>query len=89
MADAMKAMLAQKKAMTPKSGFNLVGLDDFERPGEQLFIISSHKTQAEAERAQKKHHAKNPDTQTFIYGAAKTESVADAMASLIDALEDS
>jgi hypothetical protein len=81
-------MLAQKKEMTPKTGFNLVGLDDFEDPGEQLFLISSHKTEPEAKAAQKKYMSRNKDVKTFIYGSAgKSESVVEEMNSLLAELE--
>lgn len=81
-------MLAQKKEMTPKTGFNLVGLDDFEDPGEQLFLISSHKTEAEAKSAQKKYGSRNKDVKTFIYGSAgKSESnMVDEMNALLASL---
>lgn len=81
----IKAMLAQKKKLTPKRGFNLVGLDDFEAPGEQLFLISQHKTEAEAKTAQKKYGTK---TKTFIYGSADaSEGVLGQMDDLIAELE--
>ncbi len=67
---ALESMLAQKAALTPKKGFNLVGLDDYEDPGEQLFLISSHKTEAEATASQKRYKSRNKDVKTFIYGAA-------------------
>ena len=80
----MQAMLAQKKAMTPKKGFNLVGLDDFEEPGSQLFVISTHKTEPEAKAAEKKYNAHNKDVRTYIYGPkGATESVADEMNALL------
>lgn len=68
MSDYLKAMLKQKKSMIPKKGYNLVGLDDYERSGEQLFLIGSFASLKEAEKAQKKHSKSNPDTRTFIYG---------------------
>lgn len=77
-------MLAQKKEMTPKKGFNLVGLDDFERPGEQLFLISHHDTEPEARAASRKYNKLNKDTKTFIYGSSgKSESVVDRMNALL------
>lgn len=89
--NAIKAMLAQKKEMTPKTGFNLVGVDDYEKPGEQLFIISSHKTESEAKSAQTKYAKKEPEVQTFIYSAqGKTEgddSLKAQMTNLLSGLE--
>jgi hypothetical protein len=88
--DDLKKMLAQKKKMTPAKGFNLVGLDDYEKAGEQLFLISSgHKTEAEARAAQKKYLQKNRDTRTFIYGGkGAIESVADEMNNLLAELDE-
>jgi hypothetical protein len=81
----MQAMLAQKKAMTPKKGFNLVGLDDFEEPGEQLFLIGHYESKAEAEKADKEHNSRNKDVRTFIYGPdEENESLASAMKRLVD-----
>lgn len=87
MPNPIEAMLRQKQAMTPKSGFNLVGLDDYEKPGEQLFLISSHKTERDAVKAQKEYMKKNRDSQTFIYGKeGQRESVADEMNALLSDL---
>ena len=66
----MIAMLAQKKQMTPKEGFNLVGLDDYEEPGDQLFLIGHYDTNEEAVKAEKDHNRRNKDVRTFVYGAA-------------------
>lgn len=87
MPNPMRAMLKQKKEMTPKTGFNLVGLDDYEAPGEQLFLISAHKTKPEAVRAQKRYSVKSPETKTFIYGkSGPTESLADEMNAMLEEL---
>lgn len=84
MSKYLKAMLAQKEAMTPKEGFNLVGLDDYEEPGDQLFLIAHYDTRAEAVAAEKDHNRRNKDVRTFIYGPAdQKESVQDAMKRLI------
>lgn len=68
MSEHLKTMLKQKKSLTPKKGYNLVGLDDYERAGAQLFLIGSFATLKDAEKAQKAHNRSNPDTRTFIYG---------------------
>lgn len=80
-------MLVQKRKLTPTVGFNLVGLDDFELPGEQLFLISHHTTEPQAKQAQKTYAKHNKDTQTFIYGShTKAESLEDRMRALISDL---
>jgi hypothetical protein len=40
------------RIFTPPSGFNLVGLNDYELPGEQLYLIAHFSTIEEAEAAQ-------------------------------------
>ena len=67
----IEAMLAQKARMIPEKGFRLVGLDDFEPPGSQLYPISLHATRKEAEAAMKKYAADrqfNSDP-LFIYAS--------------------
>ena len=65
---SMKSMQKDMKQFIPKEGFNLVGLDDFEMPGEQLYLIRSFQTRAEAEKALKAY-AQKTDDKLFIYGA--------------------
>lgn len=60
--------LADKKKFIPKAGFNLVGLDDYEKPGEQLFLVKNYKDRSEAESALKARAKANPGTKYFIYG---------------------
>lgn len=62
------AMMKDKKRVTPKAGFNVVGVDDFEMPGEQLYIVSHHDTRPEAEAVVKKFVKQNPDEAVHIYG---------------------
>jgi len=61
------SMLANKKAALPTTGFNLVGCDDFELPGEQLYVISNHATREEAEHAQSEYKTQHPDETTYVY----------------------
>lgn len=68
--NSVDKVLAEKKAMTPKTGYNLVGVDDFGKPDEQgLFLVGNFKTKedAEAEKTVREHD--NPDQKYFIYGA--------------------
>jgi len=46
------AIEKEKKMFTPKSGYNLVGLNDYELPGEQMYLIAHFNTIEEAEAAQ-------------------------------------
>jgi hypothetical protein len=59
-------ILAEKARFIPESGFNLVGFDWFELPGEKLYLIDHFDTRAEAEAALAKRGGGHDDT--FIYG---------------------
>lgn len=69
MKEHLKKRLAAKKEFTPKKGFNLVGVDDFEEPGDELYLISHHATRGEAEQAKKNRKTANPDETLHIYGS--------------------
>ncbi len=57
------------QAMIPKSGFNLVGLDDFERdPADELFLIGHFDTQEEAEAARADRLKSSPGLKMYVYG---------------------
>jgi hypothetical protein len=61
--------LAVKEKMTPKQGFDLVGLDDFEvEPEDELYFIEHFETQKEAEAAQKARKEDDPDEVTYVFG---------------------
>jgi hypothetical protein len=59
--------LAHRAQFIPESGYNLVGLDDFEPPGEELYPIAHFATRAEAEQARARRLEKNPDEKLYIY----------------------
>ncbi|MGH9856324.1 MAG: hypothetical protein ACRD4B_00635 [Acidobacteriota bacterium] len=48
-------MMADRDKHTPKTGYNLVGIDDFEEPGKQLYLIGHFDTYDWALEAQKKY----------------------------------
>ena len=62
-------MLAAKEAMTPESGFNLVGLDDYEKPGEELYFIAHFDKKDDADAEQKKRAEDNSGEKMFVYGS--------------------
>lgn len=68
----LNAMLKQKEAMKPETGFRVVGLDTFEVPGEQLYPISDHPTKAEAEVALAKWKTANPGHEAWVYAATES-----------------
>lgn len=58
----------ERKEMTPKKGFNCVGVDKFEVPGEALYLVSHHGSRAEALSAAKKMKRENPADDFYVYG---------------------
>ncbi len=61
-------MTANKKKFIPKEGFNVVGVDDYEDPGEQLFLIAHYKTEDVAKARLDRFKKNNPDTPAYVYG---------------------
>lgn len=47
----MDGALADRERFTPKTGWNLVGIDTVAVPGEQLYLISHHGKKAAATAA--------------------------------------
>ena len=58
----------EKIALTPESGFNLVGIDPFEGPGKKLYLIEHFERYQEALEAKKSR--KNPDEYLILYHGA-------------------
>jgi hypothetical protein len=52
------AIKKERQLFTPKTGYTLVGLDCFELPGEQMYLIAHYDKRKDAEKAQEQH----PDT---------------------------
>jgi len=78
MSELTKRLDAQA-AMTPDEGWRVVGVDDYEDPGEELYAVSDHDTRPEAEAALKKAQARSPDEKMHIYGSRdKTRGKAQA-----------
>lgn len=46
---------------TPEEGFNVVGVDSFERPGEALYLVGHYATREEAAAAARAHEARSGD----------------------------
>lgn len=64
----LKEMQKDRERFTPKTGYNVVGVDDFERPGEQLYLISHHKDMAAAQAALEAFKARSKGDAAYIYG---------------------
>lgn len=60
--------LAAKKALTPKKGFNVVAVDTFEEPGDELYLVSNHATEAEANEACSARKRSHPHEPCYVYG---------------------
>jgi hypothetical protein len=69
MGDALQKRLDAKARMIPEAGFNLVGLDDYEQAGDELYLIDNFATRPEAEAAKTARLKENPDEKLFIYGS--------------------
>lgn len=60
--------LAAKKAMMPDEGFNVVGMDDYEDPGEELYFVAHASTMEQAQAFVAERKKENPDEVLYIYG---------------------
>ena len=58
----------EKKALTPESGFNLVGIDPFSSPGNKLYLIEHFEKYQDALKAKKERE--NPDEYLILYHGA-------------------
>ena len=68
----LKAMKKDRENFTPKTGFNLVGVDDYEVPGEQLYLIQHCTTEEEAVAAMTARKKIRPREKVYIYGPNTT-----------------
>jgi len=67
--DTPTAAQARARAkMIPKKGFNVVGVDDFERPGQDIFLVKNVETQAEADALRAKKEKDDPGNRYYVYG---------------------
>jgi len=55
MSGFIELMLKDRKKNKPKTGFNVCGLDDFEEPGERIYLIKHFEDKKEAESFSKSH----------------------------------
>ena len=65
----MQLRLDAQLAMTPGpgEGYNVVGVDTFEDPGDELFLISNHATREEAETAAAAYRKKPDAERVYVY----------------------
>ena len=60
---------ARVKEMTPKTGFNVVGVDKFETPGEELYLVGHFALRSDAEKALLQKKKESPGDDYHIYAA--------------------
>ena len=68
MAGTFDKALKRIREFTPDEGYNLVGVDSFEAPGEELYLIDHFATREEAEAAKARFEAENPGDKVHVYG---------------------
>lgn len=61
----------EKKSLTPERGFNLVGIDYFENPVGQLYLIENFDMYQDALKAKK--NRKNPKEYFILYKGVNGE----------------
>jgi len=59
----VQVILDEMNEFTPEIGFNLVGIDSYEMPGEKLYLIGHFDTRKKAEKEQTKYDK----SKTVIY----------------------
>ena len=64
----LDVMSADKKKFIPTSGYNVVGVDDFELPGEQLYLVGHFTSQSMADASLAKFKKANPGEIAYVYG---------------------
>ena len=61
----------EKKKLTPDKGFDLIGIDYFAEPGNQLYLVEHFEMYQDALNAKKER--KNPDEYFVLYKGAGGE----------------
>lgn len=59
----VQVILDEMNEFTPETGFNLVGIDSYEMPGEKLYLIAHFDTLKEAEKAKENY---GPNTAIYF-----------------------
>jgi hypothetical protein len=60
----------EKARFIPESGFNVVGEDDYEKPGERLYLVAHVESREEADRKVADYQELHPDERYHVYEAA-------------------
>jgi len=71
--DTVMERMKAKNRFIPSEGFNVVGVDSFEEPGDELYLIGHYATREEAEEAKAKHKETSEDA-VHIYAPQQKKS---------------
>jgi hypothetical protein len=63
-------MLDAKERMTPTEGFNLVGVDEYEEPGDELYLVGNFLSKNAANLERQRRLKENPTEKLHIYEPA-------------------
>ena len=63
----------EKKKLTPESGFDLIGIDYFAEPGNQLYLVEHFEMYQDALKAKKDR--KNPEEYFILYKGSSGENL--------------
>jgi len=63
----LKEAIENMAAFVPVDGFNVVGVDDFESPGEQLYLVEHVDTEKEAQEVLNAFKTHHPEVEAYIY----------------------
>lgn len=62
----------QIKEFTPPTGFNVVAVDSYEKPGKALYLVGHFDDEDKAESARSAHEKKTRDI-SYIYSAKRVK----------------
>ncbi len=65
---SIRVALEAKKKLVPKQGFNVVGLDKFEAPGEELYLVDHYASRQDADKKVKEMKRLHPQDVFYVYG---------------------
>lgn len=69
-------MLEAKERLMPATGFNLVGIDEYELPGEELYLVAHYENKERAIAALRAHKQNDPMGVYYLYSAPGEEVIA-------------
>ncbi|MCE7894833.1 MAG: hypothetical protein DYH12_34875 [Sorangiineae bacterium PRO1] len=70
-------MLSAIEQATPKNGFNLVEVDEYEPPGEELYVHLHFDSREEAVEALARYRRRHPGNVFYVYAAEGEDPVLD------------